>query len=103
MPSSQREESSMRLPIQGFVAAMGTRAGVPFAIVTPDGTVYRAGAAEPAFRIVFRTEAALLATFLRGHSGLLESYFDQAVDVRATSALPLLPAWPAVLTCSSRP
>ncbi len=81
MPSSQREESSMRLPIQGFVAAMGTRAGVPFAIVTPDGTVYRAGAAEPAFRIVFRTEAALLATFLRGHSGLLESYFDQAVDV----------------------
>jgi cyclopropane-fatty-acyl-phospholipid synthase len=54
---------------------------VAFAVITPDGAAYRTGHGEPVFRILFRTDAALLSTFMRGHIGLLDAYFDQAVDV----------------------
>ena len=71
----------MHLSIQGVVDSLGSRAGVPFAVQLPDGTRYRASGGDPAFTILFRTDAALLATFARGHMGLLESYLDQSVDV----------------------
>ena len=67
--------------VQNVVDSMGERARVPFAVVTPDGASFRTGCGDPVFRIVFRTDAALLATFMRGHNGLLEAYFDQSVDV----------------------
>ncbi|MGO9446029.1 MAG: class I SAM-dependent methyltransferase [Thiobacillaceae bacterium] len=71
----------MFLSIQSIVDRFGETIGVPFAIAGPDGTVYRAGAGEPVFTIVFRSDVALLAAFMRGHMALLEAYFDQAVDV----------------------
>jgi len=67
--------------VQSFVDALGARASCGFAAVLPDGTSYRGGSGEPAFTLVFRTDAALLATLTRGHIGLLESYFDEQVDV----------------------
>jgi cyclopropane-fatty-acyl-phospholipid synthase len=72
----------MHFSLQGIVDSLGSRTDAPFAIVTPDGASYRTGSREPAFTIVFRTDAALLATFTRGHTGLLEAYFDQNVDVQ---------------------
>jgi cyclopropane-fatty-acyl-phospholipid synthase len=71
----------MRPFVQSLIDALGARAPAPFALALPDGSVYRSGAGEPAFRLVFHNEAALLATMTRGHIGLLESYFDQQVDV----------------------
>jgi cyclopropane-fatty-acyl-phospholipid synthase len=71
----------MHLSMQGLVDSLGSRAGVPFAVELPDGTRYRAKGGDPAFTVLFRTDAALLATFARGHMGLLESYLDQSVDV----------------------
>ena len=67
--------------VQNLVDSLGERVGSAFAVVTPDGASYRTGRGDPVFRIVFRSDAALLATFMRGHNGLLEAYFDQAVDV----------------------
>jgi len=67
--------------VQDLVDSLGQRVGTAFAVVTPDGVSYRTGRGDARFRIVFHTDAALLATFLRGHNGLLEAYFDQAVDV----------------------
>jgi len=67
--------------VQSLVDSLGERSGAAFAVVTADGTVYTTGRGEPRFRIVFRSDAALLSTFLRGHIGLLDAYFDQAVDV----------------------
>jgi len=67
--------------VQSLVDSLGQRAGVSFAVVTPDGAVYRTGHGEPVFRVLIHTEAALLSTFLRGHIGLLDAYFDQTVDV----------------------
>jgi len=66
---------------QGLVDSIAGRAGVAFAVVLPDGRRLRGGAEAPAFTLVLRTEAALLALMTRGHLGLLESYFEQQVDV----------------------
>ena len=67
--------------LQRIVDSLGERAAVPFALKAPDGAVYRTGAGDRAFTIVFKSDAALLSVLLRGHMGLLESYFDQAIDV----------------------
>ncbi|MCG3189013.1 MAG: hypothetical protein LKCHEGNO_01256 [Burkholderiaceae bacterium] len=67
--------------VQSLVDSLGERSGAAFAVVASDGTAYTTGQGEPRFRIVFRNDAALLSTFLRGHIGLLDAYFDQAVDV----------------------
>lgn len=71
----------MLFPMKNIVDTLQARTGVPFAIGLPDGSHYRAGLGEPAFTLMFRTDAALLQVFTRGHIGLLESYFDQSVDV----------------------
>jgi cyclopropane-fatty-acyl-phospholipid synthase len=67
--------------LQHLVDDIGARAGVPFAVRSPDGARYASGSGEAAFEIEFRTEGALLAAFTRGHVGLLEAYFDQTVEV----------------------
>lgn len=71
----------MLFPMQSIVDALQARTGMSFAVTVPDGSHYRAGPGEPAFTLIFRTDAALLQAFTRGHMGLLESYFDQSVDV----------------------
>lgn len=71
----------MLFPMQSIVDALQARTGMSFAVTVPDGSHYRAGPGEPAFTLMFRTDAALLQAFTRGHMGLLESYFDQSVDV----------------------
>lgn len=67
--------------MQNIVDLLQTRTGMPFAIGLPDGSRYSAGPGEPVFTVMFRSDAALLSVFTRGHMGLLESYFDQSVDV----------------------
>lgn len=71
----------MLFPMQSIVDALQARSGMSFAVTVPDGGYYRAGPGEPVFTLIFRTDAALLQAFTRGHMGLLESYFDQSVDV----------------------
>jgi cyclopropane-fatty-acyl-phospholipid synthase len=71
----------MRFPVQGLVDSLNARTGIPFALQMPDGARYRSGGGEPAFCVVFKSDAALLSAFARGHIGLLEAYFDQSVDV----------------------
>ena len=79
----------MHYPMQALVDSFQARTGIPFAISLPDGSRFRAGAAPPAFTILFRSDAALLSAFTRGHMGLLESYFDQSVDVEGDFAMAL--------------
>ena len=71
----------MLFPVQNLIDALQARSGTSFAIALPDGRRYRTGPGEPVFTMVFRTDAALLQAFSRGHLGLLESYFDQSLDV----------------------
>ena len=67
--------------VQKLVDTLGARSAKPFALALPDGSVYRSGSGTPAFTLRFNAETALLATLTRGHIGLLESYFDQPLDV----------------------
>jgi cyclopropane-fatty-acyl-phospholipid synthase len=71
----------MDFSLQPVLDSLGAGAGVPFAVELAGGRQYRTGAGEPVFTLVFRTDKALMATFGRGHLGLLESYFDQEIDV----------------------
>ncbi|MCO5109086.1 MAG: cyclopropane-fatty-acyl-phospholipid synthase family protein [Burkholderiaceae bacterium] len=71
----------MLFSIQGIVESLGARPGIPFEVALPDGSRLRTGDGAPRFTIVFRSEAALLGGFARGHIGLLEAYFDGDIDV----------------------
>ena len=71
----------MLLPFQRLVDSLHARTGVPFAVSLPDGRVLRGGDAQPAFSIRFCSDAALRSVVARGQMGLLESYFDQDVEV----------------------
>lgn len=71
----------MDLSFQSVIDSLGQRSGTAFALVLPGGARYVTGAQPPAFTVVFRTERALVATFARGHLGLLEAYFDQEVEL----------------------
>ena len=79
----------MLFPLQTYVDALRARTGIAFAIRLPDGSSYQSGTGGPAFTIVFHTDAALLSVFARGHMGLLESYFDQSLDVEGDFATAL--------------
>ena len=67
--------------VQSLVESLSRRAGMAFAVELPDGSRCESGDGAARFTVVFHSDAALLATFTRGHIGLLESYFDQSVDV----------------------
>ena len=71
----------MLFPVQKLIDSLQARCGMSFAIQLPDGKPYRTGPGDPVFRVLFRTDAALLRAFSRGHLGMLESYFDQSLDV----------------------
>ena len=68
--------------LKSFIDALAQRAGACFGVELPDGHVLQAGSGAPAFQVVFHSETAMLSTLTRGHMGLLESYFDQQIDVR---------------------
>ena len=69
---------------QKLIEQLGARSPHAFAVALPDGTRYASGSGEPAFTLVLRSDAALLATLTRGHIGLLESYFDGEIDVEGS-------------------
>ncbi|HEY0887620.1 MAG TPA: class I SAM-dependent methyltransferase, partial [Ramlibacter sp.] len=71
----------MPLSLQQVVSALAERAGTSFCVVVPDGTRVCGGPGEPAFTLLFHTDMALASTFLRGHMGLLDAFFDQDVDL----------------------
>jgi cyclopropane-fatty-acyl-phospholipid synthase len=60
---------------------LAERSDIAFAMRLPDGHETRGGTGPPRFTLVFRNDAALLAVTMRGHMGLLESYFDGDLDV----------------------
>ena len=71
----------MLFAVQKLIDSLQSRCGMSFAIELPDGKRYRTGPGDPVFTVLFRTDGALFQAFSRGHLGLLESYFDQSLDV----------------------
>ena len=96
-------QSAARHSAQDLVDTLAARAGVPFSIELPDRSRCRSGDGEPAFNVVFRNDAALLSTLIRGHMGLLESYFDQGVDLEGDLGASFAAAMAAGFDLQSRP
>ena len=71
----------MDLSFQAVLDSLHARSGVTFAVVLPKGGRYQAGNGEPVFTMLFRKDAALVASVARGHLGLLEAYFDQEIEL----------------------
>ena len=71
----------MGVRIQSIIDAFSAGAKVPFEVRLPDGQGIRSGGGEPVFTLVFKTKGAVFNTVARGYMGLLESYFDQTVDL----------------------
>ena len=88
---------------QAVADSLAQRAGVAFAVELADGSRCLAGGGPPAFTIAFRSDAALLATFTRGHIGLLEAYFDGSVDVEGDLHAGFAAAMAAGFDLQSRP
>lgn len=93
----------MRFPLQKYVETLATRGNVPFAVELPDGSHYKTGQGNPRFTVVMRSEGALLPVLTRGHMGLLEAYFDQALDVRGDFGAALAAGMASGLDLSYRP
>ncbi|MCC6198183.1 MAG: class I SAM-dependent methyltransferase [Burkholderiales bacterium] len=73
--------------LASLLQTFATRSSVPFRIVFADGREFRAGGAEPAFTLRFRTRKAQTAPALFGHVALLEGYFDGSVDIEGDFAM----------------
>jgi cyclopropane-fatty-acyl-phospholipid synthase len=76
----------VRSLVETVLRRVGERASVPFAVRFADGTEYRSRDAEPAFRVVFNRPRAYWRIATMGHIGLLESYFDDDLDIQGNLA-----------------
>lgn len=72
--------------LRRLIDALAQGSAASFAVRLPDGSEARTGDGEPDFTVVFRTKGALLDTAMRGHMGVLEAYFDGALDVEGDIA-----------------
>ena len=59
---------------------VGRQSRVCFRVRYADGSDYQNLSGEPAFTLVFKTHAAERRVFAQRHIGLLEGYFDGAID-----------------------
>jgi cyclopropane-fatty-acyl-phospholipid synthase len=75
------QEGCVRGRIQSIIDAFASGTEVPFEVRFPDGERFRSSSGEPVFTLVFKSKGAVLHTAARGHIGLLESYFDQTIDL----------------------
>ncbi len=89
--------------VQPHLDAMAERAGFAFAVETPDGQRRAYGNGPAAFTLAFRSETALLAILARGHIGMLESYFDQSVDIEGDLGAAFAAAMSAGVDVQTRP
>jgi len=73
--------------LANFLGNWSSRSRVPFRIVFTNGAEFRAGEAEPAFTLRFRTRRAELMPAVFGHTALLEGYFSGDLDVEGNIAM----------------
>ena len=76
----------MRSLVETALRRVGERASAPFAVRFTDGAEYRSRNAEPAFTVVFKRPRAYWRIATMGHIGLLESYFDDDLDIQGNLA-----------------
>ena len=73
--------------LASYLTNWSARSGMPFRIVFASGAEFRAGDADPAFTLRFRSRRAEYLPALFGHTALLEAYFDGDLDVEGSLAM----------------
>ena len=63
------------------VAGIGASTALPFKAVLPDGSEVAGGEGDAKATVRFKTAKAAWRTFVFGHVGFLESYFDGEIDI----------------------
>jgi cyclopropane-fatty-acyl-phospholipid synthase len=76
----------MKAFVQKALRDIGARCDIPFAARFADGSEYRSRDSAPEFTLVFHRARAYWRIAAFGHVGLLESYFDEDVDVEGSLA-----------------
>jgi cyclopropane-fatty-acyl-phospholipid synthase len=76
----------MRGALKGILTNIGHATDVCFRVVFADGSTLQTRAGEPLVTIRFNTRLAEWRTVVFSHIGLLESYFDQSVDIEGDIA-----------------
>ncbi len=71
----------MKALLEYALREVGNRTPVCFRVEFPDGTAVQTRPSEPEFGIRFRTRRAQWRSALLGHIGLLDSHFEQSVDI----------------------
>lgn len=77
----------MRQLLKNKLASLGGKTAVCFQVIFTDGSVYQNRKEPPAIEIIFNEPQAEWNAVLFGHIGLLESYFNQSLDIRGNIAL----------------
>jgi cyclopropane-fatty-acyl-phospholipid synthase len=76
----------MRSRLRTILDRVGKQTDTSFQVVFPDGSSIQSKEQDPVVTVVFKTRRAELRVLLFGHVGLLESYFDQSVDIEGDIA-----------------
>ena len=76
----------MRNSVRNILDRIGQKTDTSFRIVFPDGSTIQSQETDPVVTVVFKSRIAELRVLLFGHVGLLESYFDQSVDIEGDIA-----------------
>jgi cyclopropane-fatty-acyl-phospholipid synthase len=74
----------MRSLLEPALHKVAERSGTAFAVRYADARELRCGVGEPVFTVRFHSRAAEHRIALFGHIGLLESYFDGALDIEGS-------------------
>ena len=67
--------------VRRVIDAIGAGTRLPFKAVLPDGTEVSGGDGEASVTVTFNTAGAAWRTFIFGHVGFLEAYFDGDIDL----------------------
>jgi cyclopropane-fatty-acyl-phospholipid synthase len=67
--------------LRKVISTLGSRTTAPFRVRFADGSSYQNAPGNPVFDMRFKTPGAQWNTVVNGHIGLLESYFDQSIDI----------------------
>src|SRR3989442_9148644 len=76
----------VRSLIETALRQVGERTSIPFAVRFAEGGEHRTSDQPPAFTLVFRDARAYWRIAAFGHIGLLEAYFDCALDIEGNLA-----------------
>ena len=77
----QADKNATKALLEYALRRAGNRSPVCFRVEFSDGTAVQTQQSKPVFSVRFKTRGAQWRSAVFGHIGMLDSYFDQSVDI----------------------